>query len=649
MKKWILSHKGAQSAPMTHAEAIAFLQDKPDSYGWHPSYTQWLPVSHIPEFSGQIPTPAPVATTVPQTLSSAFARRRQELTEQAAALEASVTATQGLLGALEQEITTYKRLTHKLSDEVKRGIAGIEEDAGQYRKQLDDLSYALAMAKVELAEVSEGFELCLRERKAKSDAGQDAVSSAVSAPQLTKGMAGLAAAPRIDAVTPTFEPASDSIPELKHQPEPELKPEPGANPERLEVDSELLVDTPKASIEIAPLEFESIALEQAESVLPAASAQELSAVSGLELTEDTSSTKGEVEAEAEHKHKHELLLHEDDESLSAELALSLAWEQELSNALEPLPQEKEAANEVSRTEPDEIDEADESVEADGSASGITAYKAVRPETSELKMEKPDTAKPEPAKLSGIEFAPITQSLEAPQAPSAVTSAKDPALLPQDPVAVKRPKMISVNDFIASLDAAEAAKGTTDSAFAEAPVTGDVSTPTGSSKGGSLSLDPVAVKANPDDFFASLMPSTLPDPVPSRPQGKDGLFGFSPEDFDHDGMAVNASATESGAEESDTVSVKLGGGKAPAAEPSIKTEKNEPKGKLPSVTSIFKSVFKGDKKEGHKEADVDGDEDDELSADPAMPGDTLSDGQSSQPRPQKGDLEGRMRRRSRRRG
>lgn len=220
---------------MTHAEAIAFLQDKPDSYGWHPSYTQWLPVSHIPEFSGQIPTPAPVATTVPQTLSSAFARRRQELTEQAAALEASVTATQGLLGALEQEITTYKRLTHKLSDEVKRGIAGIEEDAGQYRKQLDDLSYALAMAKVELAEVSEGFELCLRERKAKSDAGQDAVSSAVSAPQLTKGMAGLAAAPRIDAVTPTFEPASDSIPELKHQPEPELKPEPGANPERLEI------------------------------------------------------------------------------------------------------------------------------------------------------------------------------------------------------------------------------------------------------------------------------------------------------------------------------------------------------------------------------------------------------------------------------
>ncbi|QYJ74489.1 DUF4339 domain-containing protein [Shewanella sp. FJAT-52076] len=662
MKKWILSHNGAQSAPLTHAEAIAFLQDKPDSYGWHPSYTQWLPVSHIPEFTGQIPAPAPVATTVPQTLSSAFSRRRQQLTEQVATLETSVNVTQRLLGELEQEITTYKRLTHKLSDEVKRGIAGIEEDAGRYRKQLDDLSYALAMAKIELTEVSDGFDLCLRERKAKADESQAAVASTVSEPLVARAAAGLAVTPQIEAAavsTPTLVPASDSVSELKHkpelEPEPEPEPEPvpviGAEPElpeidsdqleaqsgqvevdcdqlevdsdKIEVDSELLVDTPKARIEIAPLEFESIALEQAESVLPATPSHEPSAVTRLELIEDASVASGEVEAEAEH----ELLLPEDDEGLSADLALSLAWEQELSNALEPLPVVKETANEASLTEPDESDEPDEAIVSED-ADGRTEPEAVTPLAF-----KPETG------ASGM------------TAPQAATPAKDPASVPRDPVAVKRPKMISVNDFIASLDAAEAAKGTTDNGFAEAPAAGDVSVPTGALKAGSQSLDPVAVKANPDDFFASLMPSTLPDPVPSRPQGKDGLFGFSPEDFDHDGMAVKTSATEPGAKDSATVSVKLPDGKAPEAEPSIKAEKNEPKVKLPSVTSIFKSVFKGDKKDEHKEAEVDGDDDgdDEVLADPAMSADALSDGPSDQPRPQKGDIEGRMRRRSRRRG
>ncbi|QYK04361.1 DUF4339 domain-containing protein [Shewanella zhangzhouensis] len=643
MKKWILSHNGAQSAPLTHAEAIAFLQDKPDSYGWHPSYTQWLPVSHIPEFTGQIPAPAPVATTVPQTLSSAFSRRRQQLTEQVATLETSVNVTQRLLGELEQEITTYKRLTHKLSDEVKRGIAGIEEDAGRYRKQLDDLSYALAMAKIELTEVSDGFDLCLRERKAKADESQAAVASTVSEPLVARAAAGLAVTPQIEAAavsTPTLVPASDSVSEHKPEPVPVIGAEPElpeidsdqleaqsgqveVDSDKIEVDSELLADTPKARIEIAPLEFESIALEQAESVLPATPSHEPSAVTHLELIEDASVASGEVEAEAEH----ELLLPEDDEGLSADLALSLAWEQELSNALEPLQVVKETANEASLTEPDESDVPDEAVDnedADGSTE---------PEAATPLAFKPETG------ASGM------------TAPQAATPAKDPASVPRDPVAVKRPKMISVNDFIASLDAAEAAKGTTDNGFAEAPAAGDVSVPTGALKAGSQSLDPVAVKANPDDFFASLMPSTLPDPVPSRPQGKDGLFGFSPEDFDHDGMAVKASATEPGAGDSATVSVKLPDSKAPEAESSIKAEKNEPKVKLPSVTSIFKSVFKGDKKDEHKEAEVDGDDDadDEVLADPAMSADALSDGQSEQPRPQKGDIEGRMRRRSRRRG
>ncbi|MCL2918911.1 DUF4339 domain-containing protein [Shewanella litorisediminis] len=641
MKKWILSHNGAQSAPLTHAEAIAFLQDKPESYGWHPSYTQWLPVSHIPEFSGHIPTPAPVATTVPPTLSAAFERRRQQLTQQVGALEASVTTTQGVLRELEQEITTYKRLTHKLSDEVKRGIAGIEEDAGQYRKQLDDLGYALAMAKVELTEVSDGFDLCLRERKAKADAGQDAVSNTVSAPLVTSGMASLTVAPRIEAAavsTATLAPASDSVPErkpvpeLKHQPEPELKhqpePEPviGAEPELseidsdpLEVDSELLVDAPKASIEIAPLEFESIALEQAESVLPATPSHEPSAVIRLELIENASMASGEVEAQAEH----ELLLPEDDEGLSADLALSLAWEQELSNALEPLPVVKETANEASRTEPDE---AVESEDADGST--------------------------EPQAATSLAFKPETgaSGMTVPQAATAATPAKDPALVPKDPVAVKRPKMISVNDFIASLDAAEAAKGTADIGFAEVPAAGDVSVPTGALKGDSRSLDPVAVKANPDDFFASLMPSTLPDPLPSRPQGKDGLFGFSPEDFTPAGTAQKASATEPGAKDSATVSVKLPEDKAPEAESSIKAEKAEPKVKLPSVTSIFKSVFKGDKKDAQQETEVDEEGSaDEVSTAEAFSEDALSGEQSGQPKPQKGDVEGRMRRRSRRRG
>ncbi|WP_372871504.1 hypothetical protein [Shewanella sp.] len=173
-----------------------------------------------------------------------------------------------------------------------------------------------------------------------------------------------------------------------------------------------------------------------------------------------------------------------------------------------------------------------------------------------------------------------------------------------------------------------------------------------------SMDPIATKADPNEFFAELsVRSTSMDPVASRPPaGMDKLlFGFAPEEFSAGGSVVTplAEVPKSELVSAEATDLQVPGDQASARAvfEDAKTEKGEPLAKLQSVTSIFKSVFKGDKKDevsflSESEA---GPATNKAQEQPepelAMSGDKPKE---TQPKEVKNDIEGRMRRRSRRR-
>ncbi|MDP5145789.1 GYF domain-containing protein [Shewanella sp. ULN5] len=163
MKKWFFSHDGDVTGPLTQSEAIAFLQAEPDCYGWHPSLTQWLPVSHIAEFAGIVPPPTSPAQ-IPTELINEFNKKRHEINDTIIEMDESVKYSKTYLYELEQEINIYKRLTSKLSDDVKNNIKGIENKYEGYQKIFEELVNAVSIAKSEITDVTSEFDKRVADR-----------------------------------------------------------------------------------------------------------------------------------------------------------------------------------------------------------------------------------------------------------------------------------------------------------------------------------------------------------------------------------------------------------------------------------------------------------------------------------------------------
>lgn len=164
MKKWFFSHDGDVTGPLTEVEAIAFLQNEPNCYGWHPAFSQWLPVSHISEFSSVVSQPESPAQ-IPKELINEFTTKRHQLTEKLVEMDESIKYSKTYLYELEQEINIYKRLTSKLSDEVRSNISSIESRYEGYQVLFEELVHAVHIAKSEMAEVTTEFDKRIEARE----------------------------------------------------------------------------------------------------------------------------------------------------------------------------------------------------------------------------------------------------------------------------------------------------------------------------------------------------------------------------------------------------------------------------------------------------------------------------------------------------
>jgi hypothetical protein len=136
MKKWLFSNNGNITGPFGLTESQELIKNNPSLYAWNPSFTHWVPVSHIDEFKEHtlvIPVPP---TEVPLELISEFIDEERELISQLDVHDENLNATHTELGELDIDIHHYQQLTVNLNKEVKAVISNIEQQYAALEKSL---------------------------------------------------------------------------------------------------------------------------------------------------------------------------------------------------------------------------------------------------------------------------------------------------------------------------------------------------------------------------------------------------------------------------------------------------------------------------------------------------------------------------------
>ena len=156
MEKWYLSDNGQVSGPFSIDDVQGLIANNSDLYGWNPSYSHWLPVIKIQEFSEFLVHEKP-PEQVSKALVDKFVTKKRELKKKALLIDSSVEATLQTMSYFESEINKYRELTSSLSDEVKENIAPLEKKYKSISNKLDDLQRAVVISKQEISDVSQEF------------------------------------------------------------------------------------------------------------------------------------------------------------------------------------------------------------------------------------------------------------------------------------------------------------------------------------------------------------------------------------------------------------------------------------------------------------------------------------------------------------
>jgi hypothetical protein len=165
MKKWYFSDNGQISGPFSVNDASTLLANNSNLYGWNPSFSQWLPVVQIPEFSELI-TDRKSVTQVSKELINAFLSKKRDLNKKINLINEAIKRSKNKLNEFEAIISKYNKLTEGLSTEVIDNIQPIEKKKLSMSKQLLELNKAVDIAKCEIIEVVQEFgDLVLNENK----------------------------------------------------------------------------------------------------------------------------------------------------------------------------------------------------------------------------------------------------------------------------------------------------------------------------------------------------------------------------------------------------------------------------------------------------------------------------------------------------
>lgn len=135
MKEWYFSNDGKISGPLNLVDSNKFIEKNPNTYAWHPSYAQWMPISAVEEFDLVTPYPQPPAE-VPKDLIESFISKERELSKTLGRVENTLKVTSGSLTDLNLDAEKHKKMTQKLNEEVRNTIKAIEQQFAALQKNL---------------------------------------------------------------------------------------------------------------------------------------------------------------------------------------------------------------------------------------------------------------------------------------------------------------------------------------------------------------------------------------------------------------------------------------------------------------------------------------------------------------------------------
>tara|TARA_R110000744_G_scaffold84356_1_gene165077 strand:- start:122 stop:1246 length:1125 start_codon:yes stop_codon:yes gene_type:complete len=176
MNTWIFSKNGQVTKPLELAAAKKYVVENHDAYGWHSSYTQWLPVHSISEFSALLPE-RDSSDKIPQIIVDEFLSKERALHQCFDRFNQELDSGEINARQFEQEITIYKQLTVNLSDEVKSNIDEIEQEYHALHKQLTDIKQTVKTSQQELKDVVRHFNDRIAEKSVIKAPQQEKASS----------------------------------------------------------------------------------------------------------------------------------------------------------------------------------------------------------------------------------------------------------------------------------------------------------------------------------------------------------------------------------------------------------------------------------------------------------------------------------------
>ena len=163
MNTWIFSKNGEITKPLELAAAKKYVVENQDAYGWKSSFTQWLPVKSINEFSALLPESKPLPQ-LPQKIVDEFLSKEKALEKHFENFIKEFSTGDTNAKEFEQEIENYKKLTVNLSDEVKGNINEIEEQFNILNEKLKGIKQTVETSQQELNTVVTDFNKKISEK-----------------------------------------------------------------------------------------------------------------------------------------------------------------------------------------------------------------------------------------------------------------------------------------------------------------------------------------------------------------------------------------------------------------------------------------------------------------------------------------------------
>ncbi|WP_394131962.1 DUF4339 domain-containing protein [Shewanella maritima] len=139
MKEWYFSNNGEISGPLGLEESNKFIKEHPESYAWHQSYAQWVPISDVEEFEVAI-TPPPPPIEIPQELIERYLAKEQDLNSALNRIEGTLQTITGSLADLDRDTNRCKTTTQNLNEQVKTTLRSVNEQYAALQKNLAGVS-----------------------------------------------------------------------------------------------------------------------------------------------------------------------------------------------------------------------------------------------------------------------------------------------------------------------------------------------------------------------------------------------------------------------------------------------------------------------------------------------------------------------------